>query len=62
VRVSRGRFVAALVFLLVLPLATAIPALAALGIVTAVWVALHTYELVWWREARAESRSLLASP
>jgi hypothetical protein len=25
-------------------------------------VALHTYELVWWREARAESRSVLSSP
>ncbi len=62
VRVSRGRFVAALVFFLVLPLATVVPALAALGIVTAVWLALHTYELVWWREARAESRSMLASP
>jgi low temperature requirement protein LtrA len=60
-RVSRGRFVAALVLLLVLPLATAIPALAALALVTAVWLALHTYELVWWREARAESRSMLAS-
>ncbi len=62
VRLSRGRFVAALVFLLVLPLATVVPALAALGIVTAVWLALHTYELIWWREARAESRSLIASP
>jgi low temperature requirement protein LtrA len=61
VRLSRGRFVAALVFLLVLPLATAVPALAALALVTAVWLALHTYELVWWREARAESRSVLAS-
>jgi low temperature requirement protein LtrA len=61
VTVSRGRFVAALVLLLVLPLATVIPALAALALVTAVWLALHTYELVWWREARAESRSLLAS-
>jgi low temperature requirement protein LtrA len=59
--VSRGRFVAALVLLLVLPLATVVPALAALAIVTAVWLALHAYELVWWREARAESRSLLAS-
>ena len=59
---SRGRFVAALVFLFVLPLATVVPALAALGIVTAVWLALHTYELIWWREARAESRSLIASP
>jgi low temperature requirement protein LtrA len=60
-KVSRGRFVAALVLLLVLPLATAIPALAALALVTAVWLALHAYELVWWREARAESRSMLAS-
>jgi low temperature requirement protein LtrA len=62
VRLSRGRFVAALALLLVLPLTTAIPALAALALVTAVWVALHVYELVWWREARARSRSLLASP
>jgi low temperature requirement protein LtrA len=51
-----GRFVAALAFLLVLPLATMIPALAALAVVTAVWVGLHAYELVWWREARAEVR------
>jgi low temperature requirement protein LtrA len=59
---SRGRLAAALVLLLVLPLATLVPALAALALVTAVWLALHTYELVWWREARAESRSMLASP
>jgi low temperature requirement protein LtrA len=59
---SRGRFAAAIALLLVLPLATVVPALAALGMVTAVWLGLHAYELVWWREARAESRSLLASP
>jgi low temperature requirement protein LtrA len=59
--VSRGRFVAALVLLVLLPVATAVPALVALALVTAVWLALHTYELVWWREARAESRSALAS-
>ena len=58
---SRGRFVAALVLLLVLPLATEVPAIAALALVTVVWAALHTYELVWWREARTESRSMLAS-
>jgi low temperature requirement protein LtrA len=58
---SRGRFVAALVLLVILPVATAVPAIAALALVTAVWAALHTYELVWWREARAESRSTLAS-
>src|SRR5512132_658271 len=62
VTVSRGRFVAALLLLLLLPLATVVPALAALAVVTAVWLALHAYELVLWREARAESRSLLASP
>jgi low temperature requirement protein LtrA len=59
--VSRGRFVAALVFLLVIPLATMVPALVALALVSAVWLALHTYELVWWREGRAETRSMLAS-
>ena len=62
VRLSSGRFVAAVALLLALPLATVIPALAALAVVTAVWLGLHTYELVLWREARAESRSLLASP
>jgi hypothetical protein len=49
------------VLVLVLPLATMISALAALALVTAVWLTLHTYELVWWREARAESRSVPAS-
>ena len=58
---SSGRFAAALLLLLLLPLATVVPALAALALVTAVWVALHAYELVWWREARAESRSVLTS-
>lgn len=59
--VSRGRFTAALVLLLVFPFATMIPALAALALVTAVWLGLHAYELIWWRAARAESRAL-ASP
>jgi low temperature requirement protein LtrA len=59
--VSRGRLVAALLLLAVLPVATMVPALAALALVTVVWLALHTYELLWWREARAESRSVLAS-
>ena len=59
---SRGRSAAALVLLVVLPLATEVPALAALALITVVWLALHTYELVWWREARTESRSMLASP
>ena len=60
VSLSRGRFVAALALLLVLPLATAVPALVALALVTGGWVSLHAYELVWWREARAASRSMRA--
>jgi low temperature requirement protein LtrA len=60
-QVSRGRFVAALLFVLLLPVATRVPALAALALVTAVWIGLHAYELVRWRESRAESRSVLAS-
>jgi len=60
--VSRGRFGAALAILLLLPVATNVPALAALALVTLVWLALHTYELVWWLEARAESRSMRVLP
>ena len=60
-QISRGRFVAALFFVLLLPVGTRVPALAALALVTAVWVGLHAYELVRWREARAESRSVPAS-
>jgi hypothetical protein len=26
--------------------------------VTVVWVALHAYEFIWWREARAQTRAL----
>jgi hypothetical protein len=52
---------AALVLLLVLPPATAVSALAALTIVTEVWLGLDAYELVWRREARAQARSALAS-
>ena len=60
-RLSRGRFVASVLFLVLLPFATMIPALAVLAIVTGIWFALHAYELVWWRQARAESRSILAA-
>jgi low temperature requirement protein LtrA len=60
-RVSRGRLVAAVVFLLLWPVATKVPGLAALALVTAAWLALHTYEFVFWRAARAESRSLIVS-
>jgi hypothetical protein len=31
-----------------------VPALVTVALVAAVWVSLHAYELIWWREARAE--------
>jgi low temperature requirement protein LtrA len=62
VRVSRtlgrGRFLAGVACALLLPVALAVPALVALTLVAAVWVALHAYEIIWWREARARTRAL----
>jgi hypothetical protein len=55
---GRGRFVAAVVFAALTPVAVAVPALVALTLVVAVWVALHAYEFIWWREARAQTRAL----
>ena len=52
------RLVGAVAFSVLWPVAVAVPALLALALVTAVWVALHVYELVWWRDARAEARAL----
>jgi low temperature requirement protein LtrA len=61
VRVSRtlgrGRLIAAVACALLVPLALAVPALVALALVAAVWVALHAYEIIWWREARARTRA-----
>jgi low temperature requirement protein LtrA len=55
---GRGRFVAAVATALLLPIAVAVPALVSLTLVAAVWVALHAYEIIWWREARARTRAL----
>jgi len=54
---SRGRLFAAVALALTTPVALSVPALVALILVTAVWFALHTYELIWWREERARRRS-----
>ena len=54
---SRGRSLTAVVLVALLPVAVAIPALAALALATAVWLALHAYEFIWWREARASTRA-----
>ena len=55
---SLGRSVATGAFLLLWPVAVAVPALAALALAALIWVLLHAYEFVWWREARAETRAL----
>jgi low temperature requirement protein LtrA len=64
-RVSRtfggGRLVAAVACALLWPVAVVVPALIALALVAAVWVALHAYEIIWWREARTQTRALRLS-
>jgi low temperature requirement protein LtrA len=54
---GRGRPSAAVGFALLTAAATHVPALAALALVTVVWVALHAYELIGWREERARRRT-----
>jgi low temperature requirement protein LtrA len=51
-----GRLVAALACTCLIPVALTVPAIATLAALTVVWIALHAYELIWWREARAEVR------
>jgi low temperature requirement protein LtrA len=55
---GRGRLVAAVACALLLPIAVVVPALIALTLVAGVWVALHAYEFIWWREARARTLAL----
>jgi low temperature requirement protein LtrA len=62
VRVSRtfrgGRLIAAIAFTLLWSVAVVVPALLALVLVAIVWIGLHAYEIIWWREARAQTRGL----
>ena len=55
---GRGRLVAAIACALLVPVALVVPALVALTLVAVVWVALHAYEFIWWRDARAQTRAL----
>jgi low temperature requirement protein LtrA len=57
---SRGRTTASLGFVALWPVALAVPALVTVALVAAVWVSLHAYELIWWREARAERHAMRA--
>ena len=54
---GRGRLIAAAACTLLWPLALVVPALVALALVAAVWVVFHAYEIIWWRDARAETRA-----
>ncbi len=54
---GRGRPIASILLLGLIPVATEVPALAALGLVVAVCVCLIVYEVLWHREARAWIRS-----
>ena len=52
-----GRLAAAIALALLWPVAVVVPALVALTLVAIVWVGLHAYEIIWWREARARTRA-----
>jgi low temperature requirement protein LtrA len=56
-RLGRGRVIAAVALALITPIALSVSALVTLVLVTAVWFALHAYELIWWREERVRRRS-----
>jgi low temperature requirement protein LtrA len=61
-QLGRGRPLAALAFVLLTPATATLPALAALALVAAVWLGLHAYELIRWREERARRRSEAVAP
>jgi hypothetical protein len=52
-----GRLVAAVACVALLPVALAVPALVALALMAALWAVLHAYELIWFSQARAETRA-----
>ncbi len=52
----RGPFTASVAFALLVPVAVVVPGLLALALVAVVWLVLHAYELIWWREERAPAR------
>jgi low temperature requirement protein LtrA len=54
---GRGRPVASVGFAALVPVALVVPALATIALMAAVWLGLHGYELIWWREQRARRRA-----
>jgi low temperature requirement protein LtrA len=56
-RLASGRTIATVACAALFPVAREVSALLALALVTAVWVLLHGYEFIWWREERAVARA-----
>jgi len=56
-QLSRGRGITSVLLVALFPVALVVPPIAALSLLAAVWVGLHAYELIWWREARARRRA-----
>jgi low temperature requirement protein LtrA len=56
--VRGGRLIAAAACALLWPVAVVVPGIVSLAMVTIVWLGLHAYEIIWWREARAATRAL----
>jgi low temperature requirement protein LtrA len=56
-KLGRGRPIAALAFALLTPVPIYESALLGLALVTVVWLALHAYELIFWRAERARRRA-----
>jgi low temperature requirement protein LtrA len=59
---GRGRPIAAVACALLTPIAMYGSALLGLALVAAVWLNLHAYELIWWREERARRRAVSGTP
>jgi low temperature requirement protein LtrA len=56
-QLGRGRPIAAVACAAITAAAVHVPAIAALGLVATVWIGLHAYELIHWREQRARRRA-----
>jgi fatty acid desaturase len=54
---GQGRPIASVVFAALTAAAASVPAIVAVALVATVWLGLHTFELVRWRDERARQRA-----
>jgi low temperature requirement protein LtrA len=52
-----GRLIAGITCAALFPVSLFVPAIVALSLLAGIWTALHAYELIWWRDSRAEARA-----